>query len=127
LQIQAGIMNALLLAHFDHPRHAGDFPGQAGDIRRGEAGSEHHGALVRFALKMGDDGRISDLRFKAWGCAATIACASLVAEWAIGRTLEDARSLDVRALVAPFQLAPERLYAPLLVEDALRAASADEE
>lgn len=120
-------MNAFLLDHFDHPRHAGDFPEHPSRVCRGQAGSEHHGALIQFALKMGENGRISDTRFKAWGCASTIACASLVSEWAVGRTLSDARGLDVRALAAPFQLAPERLYAPLLVEDALRAASAEEE
>ncbi len=120
-------MNALLLDHFDHPRHAGEFPSESDGVCRGEAGSEHHGAVIQFALKTGEDGRISEARFKAWGCTATIACASLVAEWAVGHTLSDARELDVRDLASPFELAPERLYAPLLVEDALRAASAEEE
>lgn len=116
--------NALLLDHFDAPRGAGDVEDGPG-VRRGEAGSEHHGALVRFALKTDAEGRIEDARFKAWGCPATIACASLVAEWARGRRMDEAAALDVRALVAPLELPVERLYAPLMVEDALRAATGE--
>lgn len=118
-------MNALWSEHFRAPRGAGVFDDMAG-VRRGEAGSVHHGAVVRLDLKCGAEGRISEARFKAWGCAGTIACASLVAEWAAGRTLDEARTLDVRALAAPLELPPERLYAPLVVEDALRAAAGGE-
>ena len=114
--------NALLLDHFDTPRGAGELDDAPG-VRRGEAGSEHHGAIVRFALKTAAGDRIEDIRFKAWGCPATIACASLVSDWARGRSLAEAAALDVRALADPLELPVERLYAPLLVEDALRAAT----
>lgn len=89
---------------------------------RGEAGSEHHGALVQIEL-VAADGRIEQAGFMAWGCAGTIAVASMVAAWAPGRTLDEARTLDVRVLVAPLELPPERMYAPLVVEDALRVAA----
>jgi nitrogen fixation protein NifU and related proteins len=113
--------NPLLLDHFDRPRSVGTFAG-ADDILRGEAGSEHHGAVIRIELRR-DGAMVVDARFKAWGCPATIACASLVTEWVRGRTLADARAVDVRGLVAPLELPIDRLYAPLLVEDALRAAA----
>ena len=116
--------NALLLDHFDHPRGAGTFAGADG-VLRGAAGSEHHGAVIRIELRR-DGETVVDARFKAWGCPATIACASLVTEWLRGRTLADARAVDVRDLVAPLELPVDRLYAPLLVEDALRAAAHEE-
>lgn len=115
--------NALLLDHFEHPRGAGAFDPDTAGVRYGEAGSEHHGAVVRFGLKCGADGRIDEARFQAWGCPATIACASLVAEWAGGRSLADAAALGVRELAAPLDLPTDRLYAPLLVEDALHDAA----
>lgn len=113
--------NALLLDHFDNPRRAGSFPPGTPGVRSGEAGTRHHGAVARFELMVEGD-RVADCRFKAWGCAGTIATASLVAEWLPGRTLEEARSADVRSLAAPLELPVERAYAPLVVEDALRAA-----
>ena len=119
-------MNATLLDHFDHPRGAGGFDPSTPAVRRGEAGSEHHGALVRIELAC-DGPRVADARFKAWGCPATIACASVVTEWVCGRTLEEERTADVRALANPLELAVDRLYAPLLVEDALRAAAQEEQ
>lgn len=116
--------NALLLDHFDHPRGAGTFE-STDAVRRGEAGSEHHGAVIRIELRC-DGETVTDARFKAWGCPATIACASLVTEWVRGRTLLDARAVDVRGLADPLDLPIDRLYAPLLVEDALRAAANEE-
>ncbi len=117
--------NPLLLDHFEHPRGAGAF--DASDaVRRGEAGSEHHGAVIRVELRC-DGATVTDARFKAWGCPATIACASLVTEWVRGRTLADARVVDVRGLAEPLELPIDRLYAPLLVEDALRAAATEEQ
>lgn len=118
--------NPLLLDHFDHPRRVGVFPTDQPGVRRGEAGSPHHGAMVRFELQVGPGRKIVDCRFKAWGCAGTIACASLAAEWLPGRTLDEARAADVRALTGALELPIERAYAPLVVEDAIRAA-ADEE
>ena len=116
--------NPLLLDHFDAPRGAGEFADAPG-VRRGEAGSEHHGAVIRLELRC-DGATVTDARFKAWGCPATIACASLVTEWVRGRTLADARAVDVRGLAEPLELPIDRLYAPLLVEDALRAAATEE-
>ena len=117
--------NPLLVDHFERPRGAGGFDAGAGDVRRGEAGSEHHGALVRIELALAADGTVADARLKAWGCPATIACASLVTEWVRGRTLAAARGADVRGLAEPLELAVDRLYAPLVVEDALRAAATE--
>lgn len=116
--------NPLLIEHFDHPRGAGTF-GVADGVRRGEAGSEHHGAVIRIELRC-DGATVTDARFKAWGCPATIACASLVTEWVRGRTLPELRVIDVRGLADPLELPIDRLYAPLLVEDALRAAATEE-
>lgn len=115
--------NTLLLDHFDRPRCAGTF-GEIEAVRRGDAGSEHHGAVIRMELRC-DGTVVTDARFKAWGCPATIACASLVAEWVRGRTLAEARDVDVRVLAEPLELPIDRLYAPLLVEDALRAATTE--
>ena len=117
--------NPLLVDHFERPRGAGSFDAGVRGVRRGEAGSEHHGALVRIELALAADGTVADARFKAWGCPATIACASLVTEWVRGRTLAAARGADVRGLAEPLELAVDRLYAPLVVEDALRAAATE--
>lgn len=118
--------NEALLDHFDHPRRVGVFPTDQAGVRRGEAGSRHHGAVVRFELLVAQDGKVADCRFMAWGCAGTIACASLVTDWLPGRTLDQVRAIDVRSLTAELELPVERAYAPLVVEDALRAAAGEE-
>lgn len=113
-------MNALWQKHFREPTGAGGLGSAA--THRGEAGSEHHGALVQLEFSA-IDGRIEQAGFMVWGCAGTIAVASMVAQWAPGRTMDEARTLDVRALTVALELPPERMYAPLVVEDALRKAA----
>jgi NifU-like protein involved in Fe-S cluster formation len=98
--------NALLLDHFDRPSRGGAFPTGTRGVRQGTAGSERHGAVVQLALKTDGAGRIEDSRFKAWGCAGTLACASFIADWAVGRTLDEARQVEVRALAEPLGLPP---------------------
>lgn len=111
-----------LLDHFDHPRGAGEFADGEPGVVSGEAGEAAQGVVVRLQVKIGGGGRIEAARFKVLGCTATIACASLVAEWLPERTVEEAYNADVRRLVAALEIPAERMYAPLIVEDALRAA-----
>lgn len=113
--------SSALLEHFTRPRNAGAFdPGAA--VVQGEAGSTAQGAVVRLQLKLARGGRIEDARFRAWGCPATIASASLLAGWLPGKSLEDAYNAEVRHLVETLDIPIERAYAPLIVEDALKAA-----
>lgn len=115
-------LNPVLLDYFDHPRGAGAFAAAEPGVAGGEAGSTAQGARVRFQLKIGPGGRIEAARFKAWGCSATIACASRVAEWLPGRDVEEAYNADVRRIVAALEVPVERTYALLVVEDAIKAA-----
>lgn len=117
-------MNSLWQQHFREPTGAGGLGDAA--THRGEAGSEHHGALVQLEFRA-VDGRIERAGFMAWGCAGTIAVASMVAAWAPGHTLDEARALDVRSLTEALALPPERMYAPLVVEDALRVTAGVEQ
>jgi len=66
------------------------------------------------------------LDYWAQGCRALVATASLVCEHAPGLTLEQARSLDVAALVSRAGgLPPTKAHAPRMVQRALREALAD--
>ena len=75
--------------HLTNPPHAGEMPG-ADWI--GDAGSLGQGELIRlFARADGD--RMTEVRFMAFGCAATLAAASALTELLQGATLTDARRI----------------------------------
>jgi NifU-like protein involved in Fe-S cluster formation len=78
--------SARLLDHFHNPRHVGEVDPPHGT---GEASNDACGDRLR--LTIGVEGEaLVQVRFRAVGCAATIAAGSAIAEWATGRSLEDA-------------------------------------
>lgn len=113
--------SALVRELFGRPKHAGMLPAGAG-VAAGEAGSVERGAWIRFHLRI-DGGRVTDARFRAYGCPHTLAAAEWVCRHATGRSVTEASSPGfssaseiAKALEAP----AEKLGRLLIVEDALR-------
>jgi nitrogen fixation NifU-like protein len=113
-----------LLDHFQHPRHAGSLPGDTPGLCTGEAEEPDGGRLVRFWLSVAPDDRIAEIRFKAFGCPATIAAASLASERLSGRPRREAAALEASALALALALPEARAPAVALVVQALRRALA---
>jgi nitrogen fixation NifU-like protein len=111
--------SAQLLDHFQNPRNAGD-------VSDADAVAEIEnpacGDILRLSLKL-DSGRIAQIRFKAKGCVPSMACASALTELALGKTIDEAKTLDRDALVAAVGGLPEAsTHAAQLALDALSAA-----
>ena len=73
--------------HFMNPRNVGEIEGADGI---GEIGNPVCGDMMTFYIKVDDDDRLSDVKFKTFGCGAAIAVSSIVSEMAIGKTLDEA-------------------------------------
>jgi nitrogen fixation NifU-like protein len=105
---------------------AGSWPEDDPDVGTGLAGSLAAGALTRVQVRVDATGaRVDDARFKAFGCSAAIACASLAAERAIGGSLGTARALDASALVAALELPNDKLAMAVQAAAAVTAAVDD--
>jgi len=80
-----------VIEHFQNPRNPGPLPdatgtGQAGDGANGEL-------LIQIHIRT-DGETIAEARFRAFGCSASIAAASVATELLTGRTLRSAVMLD---------------------------------
>ena len=84
-----------VMDHFMNPRNVGEIENADGI---GEEGNPVCGDMMTFYIKV-DDGRLSDVKFKTFGCGAAIAVSSMVSEMATGKTIEEARKITP-ALVA---------------------------
>ena len=84
-----------VMEHFINPRNVGEIPDADGI---GEEGNPVCGDMMTFYIKV-KDSRLSDVKFKTFGCGAAIAVSSIVSEMAMGKTLEEAREITP-ALVA---------------------------
>jgi nitrogen fixation NifU-like protein len=98
--------SAQVLDHFRNPRNPGEVsdPDAVAEIENPACGD-----VLRLTLKI-EAGRIAEIRFKAKGCVASMACASALTELVTGRTVGEVRSLIHETLV-PQNLIRENLIA----------------
>ena len=113
-----------VLDHLRRPRGAGSLRRSDPDVRTGEAGDSEDGRLVRMQLRVEASGAILEARFKAFGCAATIAAASWLTGSLEGRSCSDAACIEAAEIGRALALAADQAPAAELALQALRAALA---
>lgn len=114
--------NALVTDHFRNPRNSGDMADAScvGVARNSECGD-----LLKLYLRI-DDGRITQAKFKTYGCGAAIASSSILTELLVGRSVAEAEAISDRDVVEALGGLPERkIHCSVLAEEATRAAFAD--
>jgi len=95
-----------IMDHFMNPRNVGEIEDADGI---GEEGNPVCGDMMTFYIKV-DDNRLSDVKFKTFGCGAAIAVSSIVSEMAIGKTLEEARKITPRLVAEELGGMPKNKY-----------------
>ena len=114
-----------LLDHFNNPRNMGSLNKDDPNVGTGVVGSPECGDVMKLQIKVGDNNRIVDARFKTFGCGAAIASSSLATEWLKGRTLDEASELKNTELAEELQLPRVKLHCSVLAEGAVKGAIAD--
>jgi len=92
--------------HFMSPRNVGEIEDADGI---GEVGNPVCGDTISFHIKV-DDNRLSDVKFKTFGCGAAIAVSSMVSEMAMGKTLDEARKITPALVAKELQGLPKNKY-----------------
>jgi len=108
-----------LIDHFTNPRNIGTLPNPDGYARVGSPGC---GDIMELFLKI-EDNRITDVRYRAFGCAAAIASSSMASEMIKGRTLEEAASLTDDQVAAELGGLPDvKFHCAVMAASAVNAA-----
>ena len=108
-----------VMEHFTNPRNVGEIP-DADAI--GEVGNPVCGDMMTFYIKV-NEGRITDVKFKTFGCVAAISVSSMVSEMAKGKTLQEAKSITNKSVAEALDGLPkEKLHCSNLGADALARA-----
>jgi len=79
-----------LLDLYENPTHKGTIPDADVSIKGGNPGC---GDIVTIHLKVGDDGKVTEIRFEGEGCTISQAAAELVSSRMEGASLEDIEKL----------------------------------
>jgi nitrogen fixation NifU-like protein len=114
-----------IVDHFQHPRNVGSMDAKLDNVGTGIVGAPECGDVMKLQIKVDDEDRIVDAKFKTFGCGSAIASSSLATEWIKGRTLDDALQLKNTDIVTELALPPVKIHCSVLAEDAVRAAIAD--
>ena len=111
-----------VMEHFKNPRNVGEIPDADGI---GNVGNPVCGDIMRLYIKV-KDGRISDAKFKTFGCGAAIATSSMVTELVKGKTIEEALKVSNSAVAEALGGLPKiKMHCSVLAEEALKSAIDD--
>jgi len=112
-----------VMDHFQNPRNMGEVENADGV---GEVGNPQCGDVMRITIKVDDDERIEDVKFKTLGCGAAIATSSMVTEMAKGKTLAEAQEISKKAVAEALGgLPPQKMHCSNLASDGLKKAIED--
>ena len=114
-----------VVAHFENPKNIGSFDKNDPTIGTGLVGAPECGDVMKLQIKVDDNDKIVDAKFKTFGCGSAIASSSLATEWVKGRTLDEAFALDNTVIVKELSLPPVKIHCSVLAEDAIKGAIAD--
>ena len=116
------IYSEKVMDHFANPRNVGEIPDADGV---GEVGNAKCGDIMKMYLKI-DNGIITDVKFKTFGCGAAVATSSMATELIKGKPVEEALKLTNKAVIEALDgLPPAKLHCSVLAEEAMKAAISD--
>ena len=103
----------------------GRFDPKAPDIATGMTGAPACGDVMKLQLKLDEDERIVDVKFKTYGCGSGIASSTLFVDMLKGKTIEEAKQVKDKEIAEALELPPIKLHCSVLAEDSIQRAIQD--
>ena len=111
-----------VMDHFSNPRNVGEIEAADGT---GTVGNPACGDIMKLTIKVEND-KITDVKFKTFGCGAAIATSSMVTELVMGKDLTEAEQISNSTVSEALDgLPPVKMHCSNLAADALHAAIED--
>lgn len=114
-----------VLDHYENPRNVGVLDKDDQNVGTGMVGAPACGDVMRLQIRVNNDGIIEEAKFKTYGCGSAIASSSLLTEWVMGKTLEEAAKIKNTELAEELALPPVKIHCSVLAESAIKAAIKD--
>lgn len=111
-----------VMDHFSNPRNVGEIDNPSGT---GTVGNAKCGDIMKMDIQV-EDGVITDVKFKTFGCGAAIATSSMATEMVKGKSIDEALKLTNQAVAEALDgLPPVKMHCSMLAEQAIHAAIDD--
>ncbi|CCO34857.1 Iron sulfur cluster assembly protein 1,mitochondrial AltName: Full=Iron sulfur cluster scaffold protein 1 [Rhizoctonia solani AG-1 IB] len=95
------------------------------DVGTGLVGAPACGDVMKLQIRVDENGIISDVKFKTFGCGSAIASSSYMTERVKGLSLDEAGKIKNTEIAKELSLPPVKLHCSMLAEDAIRSAIRD--
>jgi Fe-S cluster assembly scaffold IscU len=122
---QARNYHEKVLDHYNNPRNVGTLPKGDADVGIGLVGAPACGDVMKLAIRVDDSGRITDVKFKTFGCGSAIASSSYLTERIKGMTMDEASQIKNTVIAKDLCLPPVKLHCSMLAEESLQHAIKD--
>ncbi|ALC46894.1 CG9836 [Drosophila busckii] len=123
--VPAALYHENVVEHYENPRNVGSLDKKDVTVGTGLVGAPACGDVMKLQIKVDDNGKIIDAKFKTFGCGSAIASSSLATEWVKGKSIDEAGKLKNTDIAKELRLPPVKLHCSMLAEDAIKAALAD--
>ncbi|CAG9982062.1 unnamed protein product [Clonostachys byssicola] len=115
-----------VLDHYSRPRNVGSMNKKDLDVGTGLVGAPACGDVMKLQIRVDPEtNKISDVKFKTFGCGSAIASSSYLTELVRGMSLDDASKVKNTEIAKELCLPPVKLHCSMLAEDAIKSAISD--
>ncbi|KAL1922891.1 uncharacterized protein VTP21DRAFT_9267 [Calcarisporiella thermophila] len=115
-----------VIDHYEHPRNVGSLNKLDPDVGTGLVGAPACGDVMKLQIRVDEaTGKITEVKFKTFGCGSAIASSSLVSERVKGLSLDEAGTIKNTEIAKELSLPPVKLHCSMLAEDAIKSAIRD--
>ncbi len=114
-----------VIDHYEKPRNVGSLDSTDNNVGTGLVGAPECGDVMKLQIKVDENGKIEDAKFKTFGCGSAIAASSLATDWITGKSISEAGAISNVDIVEELSLPPVKIHCSVLAEDAIKAAIDD--
>ena len=83
------------------------------------------GDVMKLQIKLDDDEKIVDVKFKTYGCGSAIASSTMFVDMLRGKTINEAKQVKDKDIAEALELPPIKLHCSVLAEDSIKKAIED--
>ena len=114
-----------VLEHYEKPKNIGSLDRGDDSVGTGLVGAPECGDVMKLQIKVDENEKIIDAKFKTFGCGSAIASSSLATEWVKGKSIDEANTIQNVHIVEELSLPPVKIHCSVLAEDAIKGAIHD--
>ena len=103
----------------------GRFDPKDANVGTGMVGAPACGDVMKLQIKLDDDEKIVDVKFKTYGCGSAIASSTMFVDMLRGKTIEEAKQVKDKDIAEALELPPIKLHCSVLAEDSIKKAIED--